>query len=147
MPRAYVALIILISRSFNNQLIDSSIETTLLKVQNDILQILNRRKGAELLLLDLSAAFDTIDHSILLETLRHGVGITECLKTVSQVDRMLPARQRTYCFHVRTSFSKKTIEMWGPSGLSFRTSFVLHLYNSTRPYHQKTWHILPPLCR
>ena len=60
-----------------------SIETTLLKVQNDILQILDRRKGAALLLPDLSAAFDTIDHGILLETLRHEVGITgECLKWI-----------------------------------------------------------------
>ena len=53
-----------------------SIETALLKVQNDILHILDKRKGAALLLLDLSAAFDTIDHGILLHTLQHEVGIT-----------------------------------------------------------------------
>ena len=47
-----------------------SIETALLKVLNDILHILDKRKGAALLLLELSAAFDTIDHGILLHTLR-----------------------------------------------------------------------------
>ena len=60
-----------------------SIETALLKVQNDILHILDKRNGVALLLLDLSAAFDTIDHGILLHTLQHEVGITgECLRWI-----------------------------------------------------------------
>ena len=37
---------------------------------------------------------------------------------VSQMNRMLPARKRTDCFHVRTPFSKYILEMWGSSGLS-----------------------------
>ena len=60
-----------------------SIETALLKVQNDIRHILDKRKGAALLLLDLNAAFDTIDHVILLHTLQHEIGITgECLRWI-----------------------------------------------------------------
>ena len=39
-----------------------STETALLRVQNDILQAVDSRGGAILVLLDLSAAFDTIDH-------------------------------------------------------------------------------------
>ena len=76
----------------------------------------------------------TAFHSIPLETLRSPRSWNNW--GVSQMDRMLPARQRTDCFHVRTPFSKNTLEMWGPPGLSFRTSFVLHLYNSTRLCHQ-----------
>ena len=39
--------------------------TALLKVQSDILSTLDPGSGAVLLMLDLSAAFDTIDHGIL----------------------------------------------------------------------------------
>ena len=46
-----------------------STETALLRVQNDILWELDRQQVVVLLLLDLSAAFDTIDHNILLTRL------------------------------------------------------------------------------
>lgn len=52
-----------------------STETTLVKVQNDILRSIDERNCVALLLLDLSAAFDTVDHSILLSRLRHRFGI------------------------------------------------------------------------
>lgn len=48
-----------------------STETTLVKVQNDILRSIDERNCVALLLLDLSAAFDTIVHCILLSRLRH----------------------------------------------------------------------------
>ena len=46
-----------------------STETTLLRVTNDILTAIDRRQDVVLVLLDLSAAFDTIDHTILVERL------------------------------------------------------------------------------
>ena len=46
-----------------------STETTLLRVTNDILRAIDRRQDVVLFLLDLSAAFDTIDHTILVERL------------------------------------------------------------------------------
>ena len=41
-----------------------SIETALVRVQNDILRAIDSKQSVILLLLDLSAAFDTVDHSI-----------------------------------------------------------------------------------
>ena len=52
-----------------------STETALLRVQNDILQAVNSEGGAILVLLDLSADFDTIDHQKLLELLDYSFGI------------------------------------------------------------------------
>jgi hypothetical protein len=53
-----------------------STETALLRVQNDLLMAVDRSGGAILILLDLSAAFDTIDHRVMLDTLHSTVGVT-----------------------------------------------------------------------
>ena len=52
-----------------------STESALLRVQNDILHQLDTKKGVILVLLDLSAAFDTIDHDHLFELLQNRFGI------------------------------------------------------------------------
>ena len=52
-----------------------STETALLRILNDLLSILDQDKVSALLLLDLSAAFDTIDHSLLLSCLETSFGI------------------------------------------------------------------------
>ena len=48
-------------------------EFALLRVQTDILQAMNH--GHITLVLDLSAAFDTVDHTVFLNRLRHCIGI------------------------------------------------------------------------
>jgi hypothetical protein len=53
-----------------------STETALIRVQNDILLNLDNKRGVLLVLLDLSAAFDTIDHTTLLHQLQHRLGIS-----------------------------------------------------------------------
>ena len=52
-----------------------STETALLRVHNDITCAMDRQKGVFLILLDLSAAFDTVDHNILLSFLQNNIGI------------------------------------------------------------------------
>ena len=54
-----------------------STETALLKVQNDITRGLDGGKAAMLVLLDLSAAFDTIEVDILISTLSNYFGVTD----------------------------------------------------------------------
>ena len=52
-----------------------SCETALLRVYNDIVTTIGRGNGAMLVLLDLSAAFDTIDHDNFFCILEKYVGI------------------------------------------------------------------------
>ena len=51
-------------------------ETALVLVQNDIIEALDRRYGVILVLLDMSAAFDTVDHGILLSRLKQRFGMS-----------------------------------------------------------------------
>ena len=51
-----------------------STETALVRIHDDILQALDRKKGVILVLLDLTAAFDTVDHGMLLRQL-YSIGI------------------------------------------------------------------------
>ena len=50
-------------------------ETVLVKVANDILLNMNLQRVTLLVLLDLSAAFDTLDHAIFLKRLTTDFGI------------------------------------------------------------------------
>ena len=50
-------------------------ETALLKVTNDILMSMDCQHVTLLVMLDLSAAFDTVDHEILLNRLNSRVGV------------------------------------------------------------------------
>ena len=52
-------------------------ETAVLRVLSDILQAVDRGDTAALILLDLSAAFDTVDHAILLQRLQTTFGIDD----------------------------------------------------------------------
>ena len=53
-----------------------SCETALTKITDDILRFLDAGKCAFILFLDLSAAFDTLDHNLLLEILQTKFGIS-----------------------------------------------------------------------
>ena len=53
-----------------------STETALTCVQDDFLRAIDGRNSVLLLMLDLSAAFDTVDHTILLNRLESRLGVT-----------------------------------------------------------------------
>ena len=55
--------------------LNHSTETVMLRVQNDIIRALGDNKVVLLVLIDLSAAFDMVNHKRLLNTL-HAIGIT-----------------------------------------------------------------------
>ncbi len=52
-----------------------STESALLKVFNDVLVAVDAGKNAVLILLDLTAALDTVDHNVLIGQLEHLIGI------------------------------------------------------------------------
>ena len=53
-----------------------STETALVKVHNDIAEALDQKCVVVLVMLDLSSAFDVIDHGIMLTCLQHSFGVT-----------------------------------------------------------------------
>ena len=63
-----------------------STETALVRVNNDILVALDNHQFVILLLLDLSAAFDTVGHNILLHRLASRFGVS-CLDHIFNSNR------------------------------------------------------------
>jgi hypothetical protein len=90
-----------------------SVETALLKVHNDILRAVDESKGVILVLLDLSAAFDTIDHDKLLERLEHSMGIRD--EALAWMKSYLT--DRTQAVHINGVTSEHTVLKYGvPQG-------------------------------
>ena len=57
-----------------------STETALVKVHNDFLTSMDRQIITFLILIDLSAAFDTINHSLMIDILEKDFGIAGVVK-------------------------------------------------------------------
>ena len=69
-----------------------STETALIKIQNDIIQAMDRGECTILVLLDLSAAFDLVDHDILIKRLNVRFGLC------SRMGAFIFIRQNPSCF-------------------------------------------------
>jgi len=78
-------------------------ETTLLSVHDHIIKAMSHKQVTCLTLLDLSAAFDTIDHSILLERLSSWFGIS--ITALSWIKSYLLNRS----FYVNIEHSKSSV--------------------------------------
>ena len=69
-----------------------STKTALMRVYNDVMFNIDRGNGTLLVLLDLSAAFDTINHQILFSILEHSLGITD--SALALIKSYLDGRQQ-----------------------------------------------------
>ena len=90
-----------------------STETALLKIQNDVFRSLDESGMVLLVLLDLSAAFDTIDHQLLLKRLQSELGLSGV--TLQWFQSYLSGRQQRVL--IRGNFSENQELQWGvPQG-------------------------------
>ena len=78
-----------------------STETALLKVRSDMLNAVDSQEVVFLVMLDLSAAFDTIDHDILLQRLKTTFGVSG--KALQWIQSYLESR--VYQVHIDGTFS------------------------------------------
>ena len=74
-----------------------STEVALLKGKNDLLMAMDKGQVTLLVLLELSSAFDTVDHEILLERLRSTVGFRE--KVFSWFESYFEGRSQQVSFN------------------------------------------------
>ena len=90
-----------------------STETALIRIQYDIAKVLDEGSVCVLILLDLSAAFDTIDHQLLLSRLEHIFGIKD--KALSWIRSYLEDRYQ--CVLVNNCLSDRIKLQFGvPQG-------------------------------
>jgi exonuclease III len=103
-----------------------STETTLLSVHDHIIKAMSLQQITCLTLLDLSAAFDTIDHSILLERLSSWFGITS--DALSWIKSYL--LNRSFSVHIEGSKSSSYQLLYGVPQGSVLGPLLFILYTS-----------------
>ena len=110
-----------------------STETALLRVYNDVMLCIDQGKGCILVLLDLSAAFDTVDHTVLFNLLEHSLGISG--SALSLLKSYLHGRSQ--CVQI-DGITSEFADLRSPSRLCFRAFKLLYVYVPVR------FHITPP---
>ena len=103
-----------------------STETALLKVKNDLLMNMNKGHVSLLVLLDLSAAFDTVDHKILLKTLQMKLGV--CGSALSWFKSYLEGRSQRIC--IKETLSQSFDLKWGVPQGSCLGPLLFTIYSS-----------------
>ncbi len=118
-----------------------STETALLSVTEALRLARAASKSSVLILLDLSAAFDTVNHQILMSILRKmGVSGTALLWFESYLS------DRSFRVSWRGGFKVTTSCYWSSSRLSAWTTSLLHLHVVIRIGYSEAWLFLPLLC-
>ena len=120
-----------------------STETTLLSIHNDLILAMDRGEVTSLILLDLSAAFDTVDHSILLHRLQHWFGVHGT--SLDWFSSYLTSRSQAVSIPKFHFIFLKSF-LWCTSRFRpWPTSFH-SLYNSSWLCDLKELNQIPPLC-
>ena len=115
---------------FASKLLERHVSTQLRCIQDDVLRSLDARQHVVLVLLDLSAAFDTIDHCILLDEL-HRIGVRgDALRWMSSY-----LTDRTQCVSVDDHLSCEIRLQHGvPQGSVLAPSFSLYTVLACRKF-------------
>ena len=115
-----------------------STETAVVKIFSDICQSLSQRRDVVLCLLDLSSAFDTLHHGILIQRLAE-IGIRD--KALEWFRSYLEGR--TTSVKVNNSRSSSDVMKYGvPQGSVLGPT----LFNVYRRCHAKIWYFLSYVC-
>ena len=101
-----------------------STETALLKVKNDLLMNMDKGHVSLFVLLDLSAAFDTVDHKILLKTLQMKLGV--CCSALSWFKSYLEGRSQS----IKETLSQSFDLQWGVLQGSCLGPLLFTIYSS-----------------
>ena len=120
-----------------------STETALTCVHDDILRAIDDNKSVLLIMLDLSAAFDTVDHDVLLERLKAGLGI--CGTALNWFKSYLSGRSQS-CPDQWHSIKTNIISMWCTSRIGTWSNSIHYLHASFGWHNQEAWNAVSHVC-
>ena len=114
-----------------------SVETALVKISDDILRAIDERKAVMIVLLDLTAAFDTIDHATLLQRLRDDFKVDKI--ALQWFRSYLEGRRQAV--NINGTLSPENAVRYGVPQGSVLGPLLFTLYVAPPRFHStKTWH-------
>ena len=123
-----------------------STETAMLKIKNDIDVASDQGDGVLLVWLDLSAAFDTIDHKIMLSRLKFYCGRHITGNALKWFKSYMENRTQTVLTGIGLKIRTSKSDHRCASRICPGATIVLHLHASTLSNYDKTWYIISWIC-
>ena len=122
-----------------------STETALFRIHNDILRIMDSSRAFFLVMLDLSAAFNTLDHEILLQRTLSSWSIRDRWNCSSVVLGLLH-KKNTLGPCCRCQLWCPLPRVWCLSRICYRSTCVHLIHYSYRGHPPLAWSKLPHVC-